>query len=87
MAGDWYSDTDPRALQVFIEAQRRLSPGEKIAAVLEMSEFLMRLAEDNVRKLHPEFSEREVFLNAASRRLGRETMIRVYGWDPEAARS
>ncbi len=86
MPGDWYSDTDARALEVFLETQRRLSPGEKIAAVLEMSEFLLRLAEDNVRKLHPEFSEREVFLSAASRRLDRETMIRVYGWDPEAGR-
>ena len=47
----------------------------------------MRLAEDNVRKLHPEFSEREVFLSAASRRLDRQTMIRAYGWDPEAAPS
>ena len=87
MMGDWYSDTDPRALEVFIEAHRRMSAGEKVAAVLEMSEFLMRLAEDNVRKLHPEFSEREVFLSAASRRLDRETMIRAYGWDPEGARS
>jgi len=32
---DWYSDTDPKALKVFIELQRRMSPGEKIAAVFE----------------------------------------------------
>ena len=86
MPGDWYSDTDPRAMKLFIEAQRRLTPGEKIAAVFEMSEFIMRLAEDNVRKLHPEFTEREVFLSAASRWHDRDTMKRVYGWDPEATR-
>ena len=26
---DWYSDTDPKALQVFIELQRKMSPGRR----------------------------------------------------------
>jgi hypothetical protein len=86
MEDAWYSDTDPHALKVFIDAQRRLSPGQKVAAVLEMSQFVMSLAEENVRSTHTDFTEREIFLMTVSRWLGRETMIRVYGWDPGAAR-
>jgi len=79
---DWYSETDPKALKVFIELQRRMSPGEKIAAVFEMNEMLRQTTEAHERQLHPEASDREIFLRVASHHLDRETMIRVYGWDP-----
>jgi len=78
---DWYSDTDPKALEVFLGLQRRMTAGEKIRAVFALHEMLWRLSESSVRKLYPEADEREVFLRAAARRLDRETMIRVYGWD------
>ena len=79
---DWYSDTDPKALKVFIELQRKMSPGEKTQGVFQMNEMLRRTTEAHERKLHPGASDREIFLRAASHRLDRETMIRVYGWDP-----
>lgn len=79
---DWYSDTDPKALKVFIELQRRMSPAQKISGVFEMNEMLRRTTEAHERQLHPRASDREIFLRAASHRLDRETMIRVYGWDP-----
>jgi len=79
---DWYSDTDPKALKVFIDLQRKMSPGDKIAAVFEMNEMLQLTTEAHERQLHPEASDREIFLRLASHHLDRETMIRVYGWDP-----
>lgn len=79
-----YADTDPRAFAAWVDLQRRMTPGEKLAAVFAATEFVMRLQEDGVRRLYPEASPREVFLRAAARRLDRETMIRAYGWDPEA---
>lgn len=84
--GDWFSDTDPRALQVFLEAHRRMTPGEKFAAVCRLTEFAMKLAESGERQRHPDASDREIFLRAAARRLDRQTMIAAYGWDPEAHR-
>jgi hypothetical protein len=33
--------------------------------------------------MYPRAGEREVFLRVAARRLDRETMLRVYGWDPD----
>lgn len=82
MPSDWFSDTDPRAMAVFLECQRRLTPGERLDAVFRLNEFLHGLAEANVRKLHPEAGEREVFLRALARRLSPELMRRVYDWPP-----
>lgn len=82
---DWYSDTDAKALQVFIERQRSMSPAEKIQAVFEQNEQLRRLSEARERQLHPRATDREIFLRVTAHRLDRETMLRVYGWDPDSA--
>lgn len=82
---NWMADTDSKAFEVLIQLQRNMSGGEKLACVLQTSAMLMRITEDNVRKLYPGASDREVFLRSAARRLDRETMIRAYGWDPEKA--
>ena len=44
--------------------------------------MLWNLSEAGVRRTYPQADHREVFLRTAARRLDRETMIRVYGWDP-----
>ena len=79
---DWYSDTDPAALRVFIDLQRKMSPQQKTAGVFQMNEMMRRTTEAYERRLHPHANDREVFLRAAAHRLDREIMIRVYGWDP-----
>ena len=60
-----------------------MSPGEKIATVLQLSHLAIQMSEAGVRLRHPEAGDREVFLRAAALRLSRELMIRAYGWDPE----
>ena len=82
---NWMADTDSKAFEVLIALQRNMSPGDKLACVLNGSAMWLRIIEDSVRKLYPDASDREVFLRSAARRLDRETMIRAYGWDPEAA--
>ncbi len=79
---DWYADTDPKALEVFLDLQRKMTTAEKTAGVFEMNEMLWRTAEAHERRAHPLADEREIFLRVAAHRLDRETMIRVYGWDP-----
>jgi hypothetical protein len=76
------SDTDPRAAAVLLSLHRRMSPSDKVLAVFALSDMLLRLSEAGVRQLYPAASDREVFLRAAARRLGAETVARVYGWDP-----
>jgi len=82
-----YQDTDPRAMQVWLDLQRRMPPGDKIATVLGASHLVLRMYEAGVRLQHPDADDREVLLRVAARHLDRDTMIRAYGWDPENADS
>src|SRR5271156_406292 len=77
------SDTDPRAMEVWLDLLRRMTPAEKIEAVFNISQLAIDLSEAGVRMAYPEADDREVFLRTAARRLSRDLMIRAYGWDPE----
>ena len=81
---DFYSDTDPRAFEAFIEAQRRLGPAGRARQVFELTEMAAKASEAGVRMLYPDADEREVFLRVAARRLGDDVVRRVYGWDPQS---
>ena len=35
----WYQDTDPKALEVFVQLHRDMTPGERAARVFELSAF------------------------------------------------
>jgi hypothetical protein len=78
-----YSDTDPRAMAVWIDLLRKKSPGEKLSDALAYSDLVFGFAQMGVRMQYPDASPREVFLRAAARHLSRDLMIRAYGWDPE----
>lgn len=78
-----FTDTDPRVMEVWLDIQRRMPPGEKLRAVLEASAFVLSMYEAGVRLDHPDASDREVLLRVAARHLSRDLMIRAYGWDPE----
>jgi hypothetical protein len=83
MPAEWFQDTDRKALDVYIRLHREMEPGERLARVFELCELQESLQISDVRTNFPGADEREVFLRVASRRLGRELMIRAYGWDPE----
>ena len=78
-----FTDTDPRAMEVWLELIRQKPPGERLATTLSLADLALKMAEAGVRKMHPEAPDREVFLRVAARHLPRELMIRAYGWDPE----
>ena len=79
-----FTDTDPRAMEVWLDLQRQMPAGEKLAVVLDSAQFVLQLYEMGVRRLHPEANSHEVLLRVAARHLPRELMIRAYGWDPES---
>ena len=62
-----------------------MSASEKIQAMLQLAEGALKTMELEVRRQHPGISGREAFLRTAARHLDRDTMIRVYGWDPASA--
>lgn len=80
----WLADTSPQAFEVYMDLQRKTSPGRKLAMVLEMAGMMLSAYQDRVRKQHPHAGEREVFLRAAALRLGNDTVARVYGWAPDS---
>jgi hypothetical protein len=79
---DWYPDTDPKALEVFIDLQRKMTPAEKIAGVFKMNEAVREIRETRERALDPAVPDREIFLRVAAYHLDRDTMLGVYGWCP-----
>jgi hypothetical protein len=83
MPADWYEDTDPEALEVFLQLHRQMTPSQRVAQIFEMMAFQQSLQRASVLAMYPQASEREVFLRVAARRLDRVTMIKAYGWDPE----
>jgi hypothetical protein len=84
------ADTSPEAWRVFVDLQARMSRSEKLRRTFEYSAFVQSLAEGNLRRLHPQASEREIFLRSARQRLGAELFHKVYGEelaDERAARA
>jgi hypothetical protein len=81
---EWFRDTDPRALKVFLELLLKMPVPEKLRNTFDMMRLLRNVSAAGVRKMYPDADEREVFLRTAARCLDRETMIRVYDWDPQA---
>ena len=79
-----YSDTDPKAMEVWLDLLRKMPAGQKIGTVFALSTMAIEFSKTGVRMQWPHADDREVFLRSASRRLSRDQMIRVYGWDPEA---
>jgi hypothetical protein len=73
------ADTTPEAWKVFLEIQRRMTPGEKIRRVFELRDLARRLMNEELRRRHPEADEREILLRAARQTLGPELCRRAYG--------
>jgi len=82
MVEEWMRDTSQAALQVFLDINRRMSEGDRIARVFEMIEVQQSLVESAIRSHYPDADDREVFLRVIARRLDRDCMMRAYGWDP-----
>jgi hypothetical protein len=81
--GSGLSDTSPEAEAVLIAGFRRMAPEEKLERALDLSDALDQLTEAGILARHgPDLPERELRLRKAALRLDRDTMIRVFKWDP-----
>jgi len=72
-------DTSPEAWEIFLELQRRMSPGEKIARAFEWSEVVRNFAEAGLRQQYPAADDREILLRYARMTLGEELFRKAYG--------
>lgn len=69
---------------MLVAALRRMTPAERIARLVALNRATAQLATARLRERYgPDLPERELRLRLAALRLGRETMIEVFGWDPD----
>lgn len=83
MPGTQSRDTSPEIERRQIEAWRAMSDARKLAIASQLTLAAEELARAGIRERHPKASEREIDLRLGALRLGRDTMIRVFGWDPD----
>ena len=77
-------DTPPEVEAILLEKYRQMSPQEKIHAIQDLNRTVLLMALAGIRSRHGQnLSEREQQLRLAALWLDRETMIKLYGWDPK----
>ncbi|MBT9160516.1 MAG: hypothetical protein DDT26_01803 [Dehalococcoidia bacterium] len=76
------TDTPPQMRQVLIQGYRKMTPRQKMQRVNELNKAVQQLALLRIRKQYGEISERERMLRLAALWLDRETMMKVFDWDP-----
>jgi len=77
------SDTSPEAERFLIEGYRRMTPTQKLQRVASLNRALVLLQKARIRAQYGDISDDEMRLRLGALRLGRETMIKVFGWDPD----
>jgi hypothetical protein len=77
------SDTSPQIQKILIQGYRRMSPSQKLACVQELTQTVQQLALARIRRQYGAISEREQRLRLAALWLDRDTMQRVFQWDPQ----
>ncbi len=75
------TDTSDEAERVLVEAYRRMSPAQRIHRVRELIHYANELALSDIRRRHPQATERELQLRLASRRLDPALLREHFGWD------
>jgi hypothetical protein len=76
------SDTHPAIRKMMISGYRNMTPQQKLRCVDEMTKAVQQLALARIRKQYGDIPEREQRLRLASLWLQRETMLKVFNWDP-----
>jgi hypothetical protein len=74
-------DTSPAVKALLIAGYRRMSPTQKLDRVTELTRAVQELALADIRRRHPNASQREQSLRLASRWIEPELMLRAFGWD------
>jgi len=77
------SDTSPEAQRFLDEGYRRMTPTQKLQRVASLNRALVVLQKARIRAQYGDVPDDEMRLRLGALRLGRETMMKVFGWDPD----
>lgn len=79
-----FSDTPLEIERVMVAGFRRMTPQQKLQRIRELNLAGQALAAERIRRQYgKEIPEHELQLRLAALRLDRETMVKVFAWDPE----
>jgi hypothetical protein len=76
------NDTPKHIQKILVEGYRKMSPQQKLKRINELTRAVHQLALTRIRNNYSTYSEYEQKLLLASLWLDRDTMIRVFRWDP-----
>jgi len=77
------SNTPTHIDKIVIEGYRNMTSWEKMKRVSELNKAVQQLTLSRIRKRYGEITEQEQKLRLASLWMDRDTMIRVFDWDPK----
>ncbi|MBN1308637.1 MAG: hypothetical protein JXA18_12005 [Chitinispirillaceae bacterium] len=77
------NDTSAVAERIILEGYRHMPPDRKLKQVAALTQLTQRMALTRIREQYGAMSEKEERLHLASLWLPRETMVRLFRWDPE----
>ena len=77
------NDTPKYIQKMLVAGYRKMSPQQRLKRVSELTLAVQQLALARIRKQYSRCSEREQQLRLASLWIDRNTMIRVFQWDPQ----
>jgi hypothetical protein len=74
------NDTRPEAQRVQIAALRKLGPGGRLKAGLDLSQLARDLIRAGIRMRHPDYDERQIDLALFRTVLPPDLFMRAYPW-------
>jgi hypothetical protein len=76
------ADTSPEAERFIIERLRELPIWRKAEMITAITRAAEEMSLAGLRARYPEAQDDELRLRLAALRLDRDTMVRLFGWDP-----
>jgi hypothetical protein len=83
MAKRLFADTDEAAERRLIELTRQMPDEKKLRLVFSQIETGRQLALAGLKSRYPQASSEELKKRYAALVLDRETVMKIYGWDPQ----
>lgn len=77
------NDTSEAAEKILIEGYRNMPAHKKLEQVSALTQMVQKMALARIRSQYGNVSEQELRLRLAALWLPRETMIKLFNWDPE----
>jgi hypothetical protein len=77
------ADTSEAAEKILIEGYRKMPVHKKLEQVTALTQMVQKMALARIRSQYGDVSEQELRLRLAALWLPRETMIKLFNWDPE----